>query len=126
MSVDNALQAAIYTALSGGDYAVYDHVPQETAYPYITFTQHEVVEEDLMSDRLERHFVYISCWSDYRGSRQVNSMLEWIVQQLHRQKLTLSTGSLCELWVSRRRATPDIDGQTYQGNATVTAIVQPA
>lgn len=123
MSIDNELQAAIYTAVSGGDYTVYDHVPQGTDYPYITITQSDSSEEDFLNTRVERHFIYFTCWSDYRGSYQVNQMLDRIVQTLHRKTLTLDSGAVCAVWVSSRRAAPDMDGETYQGSATVTALI---
>lgn len=125
MSVDNALQTAIYTALTGGAYAVYDHVPQDTAYPYITIGSHDVAERDLVTGRLEDHFFYVTLWSDYRGAKECNAMADWVVAQLHRQWHTLTTGEKCKTHVTRRRVQPDVDGQTYQGNLTVAAVVQP-
>lgn len=126
MSIDNALQTAIYTALAAGAYPVYDHVPADADYPYIVIASRETAQQDMLTARLEEHFFYLSIYSDYQGQAQCNTIADYIDTRLHRVKHTLSTGQVCKTAITRRRVTPDLDGQTYQGSITVAAIVQPS
>ena|SRR5210317_1058340 len=123
--MSNALITAVYNSLSGGSYNVYDHVPQNTVYPYITLGPHEALPEDHTNSRFERQLLYVTAWSDYRGQKEVQEMLDWVVGQLHRTRLLLSTGKKAAVTVDRRRVTLDIDGQTYMGSATIVALFQP-
>lgn len=121
----NSLQKAIYEALTLGSPSpvaagVYDHVPEDSAsFPFVVIDAQEVVQADYMTERMDERFVYLSVWSRERGKKQVQTLLAQIDAALHRQRLTLDTGSCISCEIIRKRVAMDADGLTYMGNVTV-------
>lgn len=107
-SPDNALQAAIYTRLTGysaltsalGGVKVYDHVPQGTSAPYVVIGDNTLSEWDTKSRNGWNCTIAIHVW-DYlkAGRKSVNTLLSHIYDALHRQEanLTLTGFSLVEI-----------------------------
>lgn len=123
MSIDNALQSAIYDALAATGYDVYDHVPQGAAYPYITIDYTLAVDAGLIRTRMEDHRVYLTFWSEYAGQKEIKTMQDAAWSALHEQRLTLSTGAICSLRVASRDTRRDADELTYMGSMTLSILV---
>lgn len=120
-----ALQSALYTALSTAlTCEVYDAVPQGAAYPYVTLDFELSVNADYLTERLDERFVYLAVWSAYEGQKEVKEIMAAIDAALHRNKLTLSSGTVVSLAVSDKRTSRDIDERTYMGQVTLRVRTQ--
>ena len=126
-----ALQAAIFTALSGNltgvgglPCPVYDRVPQKTAYPYVAFdTQTSVPDDPLASQRSEIAF-FLSVWSTYKGQLEVLQVMGQIHDLIHQARLTLDAGRNVRCYVIRQATQREPDNETFQGQVTIRAIVE--
>jgi hypothetical protein len=105
---DNALQAAIYTRLTGysalttalGGQKVYDHVPQGTAAPYVVIGDDTLTEWDTKSKNGWECTITIHVWDfEKAGRKSVKTLLSHIFAALHRQEtnITVSGFSLVEI-----------------------------
>lgn len=125
---DIATQGAIFTALnghvswSGSNVPVYDAVPQDSAYPYISLDDQMIMEDDYLDARKDDRRFYISVWSTYSGKKQVLEIMQSIDALLHRKKLSMTTGRMVECYVMRKSTQRDIDRVTYQGLVTLRII----
>ena len=123
--MDNELRALIYEQLAGGPWQVFDYVPADTDYPYITIGDSEAVDVGMIGTALENNFTTITCWSEYLGASEVMDMMQYIAGKLHRVRLQTSGGTKVSLWVRNRRASREIEDDTYMGNVTVEILAQP-
>jgi Protein of unknown function (DUF3168) len=122
-----AIQTAIFTALNGNigaGVSVYNHVPQNAAYPYVVIDGCEIVSDDYFTERKSTYNVYLSVWSQYNGNRQVLDIISAIDTALHRKKLTLTFGSMVNMIIARKRCKIDADGITYMGAVSLNIIVE--
>lgn len=122
-----ALQSGLYGALStalSGVAGVYDHVPQGTAYPYVTFDYQEANNADYVNSRKDSVFVYLAVWSEYRGQKEVLNIMDAIDKALHNQKLPLSTGRAANVSVLSKRTNREPDGLTYMGQVRIKVILE--
>lgn len=118
------VQIALYAALSAAlDVPVYD-APEGADYPYVTIDAIEVQPVDYLVERMDRYLVYLTIWSNYAGKKEVAGIASTIYDTLHRQRLTLTAGSLVDMQVSSRRINRDVDELTYSGSLTVELRVQ--
>ena len=97
MSADSLLgaSAGIYTALTGDGTlmamitGVHDHVPQETAFPYVTIGEASAVAwRTVGADGMEVTLV-MHAWSRSRGHREVKQIMAEIHRILHEANLTV-------------------------------------
>jgi len=67
-----AFQTAVYSALDAGlSVPIYDSVPQDATYPYVTIDYQDSSRANWLSDRKDQKIMYFSVWSDYRGQKEV-------------------------------------------------------
>jgi hypothetical protein len=136
MSSELAVQKALLTALAaltapaeagGAPIAVpvYDHTPENAAYPFVSLDGHQVVPADDLASRMDRHTVYLTVWSLYRGKRQAMAILEGIRTALHEAALVLETGVCVSCRVQSTIVRRDADDVTYQGSMTLAVITEP-
>lgn len=136
MSSELAVQKAIVAALAaltapaeaGGALVavpVYDHTPENAAYPFVSLDAHQVVPADDLASRMDRHTVYLTVWSLYRGKRQVMAILDGIRTTLHEAELVLEAGVSVSCRVQSTIVRRDADDVTYQGSLTLAVITDP-
>ena len=134
MSADSswALQQAIYTALTGDGTlmamitGVHDHVPQETAFPYVTIGEASAVAwRTVGADGMEVTLV-MHAWSRSRGHREVKQIMAEIHRILHEANLTVPGHVLVWLRYGFSPAIADNDGATYHGIARYKALTYEA
>lgn len=134
MSVDSSweLQKAIYTALTGDSAlmaiitGVHDHVPQDTAFPYVTIGESTAVDWRTVGyDGMELTLV-LHVWSRERGCREAKLILAEIHRILNDAKLTVPGHVLVWLHFEFSQTLPDSDGVTYHGIARYNAITHEA
>lgn len=121
-ALQQALFAAIGTAVS--PHSVYDAVPQDAAYPYVTLDSEAVDNADFLSSRMDRRFVYLNVWSAYKGQKEVKEIMAQIDAALHEQPLSLSTGSVVSVRVERKDTIRDVDGETFTGRITLRILTR--
>lgn len=115
-----ALQKALFQRLSSAcSVPVYDAVPDNTPYPYITLDSEFLKNGDMVSgERFDNRLLYLSVWSDYKGQAEVKGILEEIRTAVQ-SPLTLETGQAPLLRLLDARCQRDADGVTYMGSATL-------
>jgi len=117
-ALHTALIAALDTACSCD---VWDGVPQNAAYPYVVVDFGQSSNEDFLSSRMDRRFVYLSIWSRFPGQAEVMGIINEI-QALNEQPLTLSSGKVASLRVERTRTNREPDNLTFMGQVTLRII----
>lgn len=120
-----AVQTAVLTELvSALSEPVYDHVPEDTNFPYVTIGDDS--QEDWSADGLEGeiHVLTIHSWSRYRGRKQIKEIMDSVKDALHEQSLTLMGHDLISMrWESSETILED-DGITYHGTQKFRALTQ--
>jgi hypothetical protein len=98
-SPDNALQAALYTRLTGysalttalGGSKVYDHVPQGQSAPYVVIGDDTLSEGDTKSKDGWECTVTIHVWDFAKaGRKSVKALLSHIHDALHQQEASIT------------------------------------
>lgn len=102
---------------------VWDAVPQETSYPYVTIDSMINTPEAFLSLRVDTRFVYLGVWSRNYGQAEVMGIMSEL-DALHEQPLTLSSGSVASVRVERTRTVRESDNLTYMGQVTLRIITQ--
>ena len=134
MSADSSweLQKAIYGALTGDSAlmamiaGVHDHVPQDTAFPYVTIGEASAVDwRTVGHDGMELTLV-LHAWSRERGRREVKLILAEIHRILNDAKLTVPGHVLVWLHFEFAQTLQGTDGATYHGIARYNAITHEA
>lgn len=128
-----ALQDALYTALSGsaalqaliGDPArVFDHVPDDTPFPYVEIGEVSAKRFDSASRNGLDCIVTLNVWSRYSGRREAKQILDAIYAVLHDGTLSV-TGNAHVLSAFLGAETKrDDDGLTYHGIVRYRVILQ--
>lgn len=129
LAVQKALVAALagisVVGIDGGgsdDVGVYDHVPERAAMPYVVLDNHLVTPDDTLDAPLDVHVVYLSVWSQYRGTRQVLEIMQAVYDRLHNAALELESGEAVSCRVQSRTTSRDADDATFQGAVTIAII----
>ena len=131
MTADSSweLQKAVYTALTGDGAlmamitGVHDHVPQDTAFPYVTLGESTAVEIGRGGVELT---LVLHVWSRERGRRETKQILAEINRILNKADLTVPGFVLMWFFFEFSRTLLDSDGATYHGIARYSAKTYPA
>ena len=121
-----ALQKALFEKLSTAlATPVFDAVPANTPYPYVTL-DYETVENTtpVSGKKRENRLFYLSIWSDYQGQAEVKRINGEISEALDEIALPLSTGTAVSVRVLRTETNREPDGKTYMGSVTLRIITQ--
>lgn len=121
-----ALQTALFQRLTAAlSVPVYDAVPMDTPYPYVTIDNEIATNDTPISGRKRAsRLLYLSVWSDYRGQAEVKRINAEIESALDRHPLILSAGRAFGVTVERMSTNREPDGITYQGSVTVRIFTQ--
>jgi len=141
----NAVQIAIYSALSGsndlvallasrinaaGMPAIYDDVTQagdsgnDSAFPYIVIGGDSVLDMSTDTSSGGDISVTIDVWSRYDGKRETKRIQAAIYQALHRAALTVPDHDFigCD-FDQEQPVTLDPDGHTYHGVSSFRVLI---
>lgn len=120
-----ATHLAIFDALAAGlSIPVYDDVPKNSAYPYVTISAQVIANDDPVSSRRDERFFTLTVWSTAAGQKEVLDTIAEIHTALHRKQLTLTIGRMVKAFVIRKVSNRDADGETYQGTVTVRVLTE--
>tara|TARA_Y100001951_G_scaffold103734_1_gene113275 strand:+ start:12299 stop:12685 length:387 start_codon:yes stop_codon:yes gene_type:complete len=119
-----ALQQAIYQRLTAElSVPVFDAVPMDTPYPYVTLdSEHSVNATPISGRQRETRLLYLSVWSDYQGQAEVKRILGELHAALNERPLPLAIGRAVSVRVQTARSNREPDGRTYMGSMTVRVI----
>ena len=119
LPLQSALMAVLNATLSC---SVYDAVPDNAAYPYVTLDYSVSTNDDLFGGyRKDNRYYYLSIWSRAYGSEEVYSIMAQI-DALNEEPLTLSSGDMVSLRVERKRTSREPDNLTFMGQVTLRVI----
>jgi len=115
---------ATLLALLGGPH-VYDHVPREAAFPYVTFGQ--TTERDWSTGGHEgnEHIVTLHAWSQGSGRLELQDIVSTVRVALHHADLVLSDHRLINLRHEFTETRRDPDGDTLRGLIRFRAVTEP-
>ena len=121
-----ALQKALYQRLTAElTVPVYDSVPDDTPYPYVTIDAENSTDAiPLTGRRRDRRLIYFSVWSDYPGQAEVKRINGEIVAALDRRPLILEAGTAIEVLVLRTESNREPDLRTYMGSVTAQILTR--
>lgn len=121
MSIETALQTAIFNKISGAVIVsgtavpVYDNVPQPSAFPYITVGHDTHVAWDTDTSVGFESTVTIHTWSRYNGMSETKLMQGQLYDLLHRYQLSVTGFVLVDVEFDYAESMLDPDGQTRHG-----------
>lgn len=119
------LQIAIIAALDNAlDCDVWDAVPPDSPYPYVTVDTTEVSNRDYLASRLDERFVYLNVWSTAQGQAEVLGIMADIDAAMNNQRLSLGSGRAFGVRVTRQRTTRESDNLTFMGQVTLRVLTQ--
>ena len=131
MTIGNfALQSAIYTALNNDSTltttygaGVYDDVPEGSSFPYVTMG--EDASNDYGTKDLDGSTVSLNIhvWSQYRGSKEVKTIMDRIHTLLHDSSLSVSGFNLVNTRFEFMDILRDPDGITRHGVMRFRAVM---
>jgi hypothetical protein len=115
--------AGLVTALGGEQ--VFDDVPREVPFPYVTIGDIETRDWSTQTSRGHEHTVTIHVWSRYRGRKQVQELIGEIDRILDGADPPISDYRLVNLstvfWTAQRES----DGEVYRGTVRLRAVTEP-
>lgn len=112
----NPLQAAIYTRLTGAlSYPVYDVVPQNQAFPYITLGEDTGVDWSTKTNPGQEVTTTLHVWSRAAGMKELKTIMDGIIQAMTGADLTFTGFHPVLLRLDLATALRDPDGITRHG-----------
>ncbi len=126
------LQKTVYSALAAdapltiliGE-ALYDHVPQNAAFPYVVIDQMQVRDWSTGTERGSEHVLMLHIWSRYDGKREAYEVADAVREVLDGAELTLADNRLINLAHQYSDLKLDPDGETYHGVMRFRAVTEP-
>ncbi len=126
------LQKAVLTALQNDaavlaavDGRIYDGVPKDKVFPYVTFGPGDFVPEDMDGIIGQTETLQLDCWvRDGARLRPAKALASKVARALRSQPLALETHALANLQIGQVRAFMDRDGLTGHGIVTVEALIE--
>lgn len=103
---------------------IFDFVPQETEYPYITIGEMRSSDISTKTNTAIDVDVDVNVYSRDKGSKESLDILEQVYQILHDASLSLGSSSLTNLRFSSSEIIRQPDGLTYLGISRFRAVVE--
>lgn len=116
MSFAAEIQQAVFDRLaSDSSLTVYDHVPEDAAFPYVVIGEDTHVPFDTDDSLGAESTVTIHVWSRYRGKKEAKEIQGIIYDALTRQELTIDGYDLITIEFEYSDVLLDPDGITRHG-----------
>ena len=124
------LQKAIFTklngnvdGLSGANISVYDDIPQDTVYPYVQIGEETSANDGTKTLDAVEHTLTIHVWSQYRGRREIKTIMTSVYDLLHNTAISVSGASLVNVRQEFSTTLAENDGITRHGVMRFRAVV---
>lgn len=125
------LQQAIYSALLADTglsalvaSRIYDDVPQDVTFPYVTLGEVTVREWNTASDAGAEHGLVLHAWSRAHGRKEVKEILSAINNALDQAALAVAGFQLINLQFVSADMRREKDGETYHGIIRFRAVTE--
>lgn len=105
------------TALTSKVKGVYDHVDENTKFPYVTIGDPTVRPFPTKSSSGEEISVVLHCFSKYTGKKEAYEILNLMVQAVTKEDLVIEGFTFFRLELDGMNVITDIDGKTKHGIA---------
>lgn len=125
-----ALQEKVYATLNNDSNltttlgaAVYDEVPENSAFPYITMGGGQAVDfstKDLDGSEVS---ITLDVWSRYKGSKEVKNLMDRVHTLLHDSSLSVTGHNLINMRFEFGDVLRDPDGITRHGVMRFRAVM---
>lgn len=120
------IQAAIYSKVSAIGWPTFDHVPQESTFPYIVIGDDTSVPWDTDDSIGSETTCTVHIWSRHRGRKEVKEIMRTVYEALHRAEFAIIGGQLVECVAEFAESFVDVDGLTRHGVIRFRLIVDSA
>lgn len=125
------LQQAIFSELNGAgitgegsvSVSVYDDVPEGATYPYIVIGEETANNVSVKDKDAHEHTLTLHVWSQYRGRKEIKTIMQEIYTELHDNAISVSGASLVNLKQEFERTLMESDGITRHGVIRFRAVV---
>ena len=124
------LQKALYVLLTGdGELmgqisGVFNHVPQDTAFPYVIIEKMVSQDHSTMTSTAEEIAVTLSVFSRTRGSKEALTIMARVKALLHQASLSLTGCALIYLRFDSSDIAQVEEGLTWQATITFNALIE--
>ena len=125
LAVQRGILERATAALAFYPASVYDHVPHDKLMPFVSMDEHQTLDNSGAGIDGFNHVFYLSIWSQYRGRKEVEVLLDALWRALHNQKLRLENGAIIACYVSEKNARLDADGLSMQGTLVAKVFTNP-
>jgi len=133
MNAQSSLQKGIYEALASdaalsgllGGAHVYDSVPRQAAFPYVTFGRMVSRDWSTGSGAGREHFFTLHVWSRNRGYKQAQTIIGAVNDVLHDASLGLADHILVNLRFELSEMRRARDGETIHAVMRFRAVTEP-
>lgn len=112
----------LMNAVSG----VYDYVPPQTAYPYITIGDMRATDVSTISIALTRMELALHVYSRGRGRKEISDIMAQLYALLHDAKLLMEEYITVTMRYVSSEIAQERDGLTYHGRMRFSAVLERA
>lgn len=128
-----SLQRAIYDAIVAdaavldllGAPRIYDAVPDNSPFPYLTLGETSVADWSTGTEAGEEHRLTLRVWSRAAGRREVHELMATLRAALHERALVLDGHRLVNLRHEAGDVRRESDGITTRGTVRFRAVTEP-
>ncbi len=124
------LQKAIFAKLNGNvdgldgaNIPVYDDVPQQSNYPYVQMGEETSVNNGTKTLDGVEHTLTMHIWSQYRGRREIKTIMKSVYDLLHNTAISVTGASLVNVRQEFSTTLAENDGITRHGVIRFRAVV---
>ena len=124
------LQKAIYAKLNGNvdglggaNIPVYDDVPQQSNYPYVQIGEETSANNGTKTLDGVEHTLTMHIWSQYRGRREIKTIMKSVYDLLHNTAISVTGASLVNVRQEFSTTLSENDGITRHGVIRFRAVV---
>jgi hypothetical protein len=107
-----------------GEGAVFDHVPQDTPFPYLCFGDIETRDWSTQVTRGHEHTIDLHAWSDHKGRREALDIIAAVDEALDQASLILVDHSLISLKTLFSTVLHEVNKSLYHGIIRLRAVTQ--
>lgn len=131
-SASRDLQRSIYSALAAnpsltgllGGARIYDDVPRNAAFPYLTIGQSTVRDWSTGTELGHEHLLTLHVWSRAAGRKESHEIMSAVETVLHDAPLALERHRLVNLRHELSETRRETDGETYHGIVRYRAVTE--
>ncbi len=123
------IQKAIYEKLTGNSQlmaligGVFDNVPQETAFPFVTIGDIFASESSSLGKNGVEQKLSINIWSREAGHKQTAEIMDVIYGLLHNGVLTIAGQIIIAVRITSSSIRLEDDGWTYHGTMNMIVVM---